>query len=148
MDEKKSAAWRSEIWEIIKSSILALLIVVPIRLWIAQPFIVQGSSMEPNFKNGDYLIVDEISYRFEPPQREDVIIFRYPKNHSQFYIKRIIGLPGEIINNVKLADDEYYVLGDNRGASLDSRSWGPLKADLIIGRAILRLWPVASLGFL
>ncbi len=145
---KSGSNAKSEIWEFVKFSFIAILIVIPIRIWIAQPFIVHGNSMVPNFENGDYLIVDEVSYQFRRPQQGEVIIFRYPKDPSQFFIKRVAGLPGENINNTALADDEYFVLGDNTSASSDSRFWGPVKSNLIIGRAILRLWPIAGLGFL
>ena len=160
-------------WEVIKIVLLALLIVIPIRYFIFQPFIVKGSSMEPNFQQGDYLIVDEISYRFKQPQRGEVIVFRYPQDPSQRFIKRIIGLPGEtvkIINGkiiissegkeeqfldesaylsrqsyfdnitIRLNKNEYFVLGDNRPASFDSRKWGPLPSNYIIGRVALRIW--------
>jgi len=162
-------------WEILKIVIVALLIVVPIRYFLFQPFIVKGQSMEPNFENGDYLIIDEISFRFGEPQRGEVIVFRYPYNPSQRYIKRIIGLPGELIeikdgkiliNNqvldeteylsaglstpgnsrLLLAENEYFVLGDNRTSSSDSRQWGPLKRTNIIGRVYLRAWPVQALA--
>lgn len=138
---------KSEIWEFIKFSLLAIIIVIPIRLWIAQPFIVSGNSMVPNFHNGDYLIIDELSYEIRKPERGEVIVFRYPKNPSQFFIKRIAGLPGETINGIILANNEYYVLGDNAPASSDSRYWGPVKSNLIVGRAFVRLWPVSGLGF-
>jgi signal peptidase I len=162
-------------WEILKIVIIALLIVVPIRYFLFQPFIVKGQSMEPNFENGDYLIIDEISFRFGEPQRGEVIVFRYPYNPSQRYIKRIIGLPGELIEvrdgrvmvenqvlneeeylpaglatpgNIRflLKENEYFVLGDNRGSSSDSRQWGPLKQENIIGRVYLRAWPVTSMA--
>jgi len=139
---------KSEIWEFVKFSVIAILIVLPIRLWIAQPFVVNGNSMVPNFHNGDYLIIDEITYQFRKPQIGEVIVFRYPKNPSEFFIKRIAALPGDTINGTTLAADEYYVLGDNKSASLDSRYWGPVKSNLIVGRAILRLWPISSLGIL
>jgi len=158
--------------------VLAVLIVLPIRLFIAQPFVVEGESMHPTFENGDYLIVDELSYHFEAPKRGDVIVFRYPGDPSIFYIKRIIGLPGEsiAINHGKVtitktdgttltldepyvkAEDasyvtekhlgagEYYVLGDNRPNSSDSRVWGDLPENDIVGRPILRLLPPGSLG--
>jgi len=151
MDEKeiKSAPpegkWREEIWEFVKFSVIAALVVIPIRLWIAQPFIVQGSSMVPTFQSGDYLIIDEITYQFRPPERNEVIVFRYPKNPSQFFIKRVAGLPGDTIGGLTLAKDEYYVLGDNTAQSSDSRYWGAVKKSLIVGRAILRLWPVSNL---
>lgn len=167
--------------ELIKFALIAIVIVLPIRLFIAQPFIVSGASMDPTFQDGEYLIVDEISYRFVEPERGEVIIFRFPENPSKFFIKRIIGLPGETIslNNrgsitisnpekpegfvldqsflsvetrgiefITLSDTEYFVLGDNRPASSDSRIWGPLEEDLIIGKAFLRLFPVTSVSVL
>jgi len=164
--------------EIVKFSILAALIVIPIRLFIAQPFIVSGASMEPTFETGQYLIVDQLTYAFEAPVRGEVVIFHYPRDTSKFFIKRIIGLPGETVNirgkeviiknvkhpdgiilsepyldsdnrqstnlSVKLEDDEYFVLGDNRKASSDSRVWGPLKEEFLVGRAFLRLFPISK----
>jgi signal peptidase I len=84
--------------EILKFVIVAAIIVVPIRAFVAQPFIVSGSSMYPTFKNGQYLIVDEIGYDFHAPRRGDVIVFHYPKDPSKFFIIRIIGLPGETVD--------------------------------------------------
>ncbi len=170
----------ASLWEVAKLVIIALLIVIPIRYFIFQPFIVKGESMEPNFANGDYLIVDEISYRFQAPQRGDVIVFKYPQDPTQRYIKRIIGLPGETVEirndeitifhgateikalnelsyipsylptegdvRVVLNDNEYFVLGDNRLASYDSRRWGPLPEKNIIGRVLIRAWPITALA--
>lgn len=166
-------------WEIAKIVIIALLIVVPIRYFIFQPFFVRGQSMEPNFYNGDYLIIDEISYRFGEPQRGEVVVFKYPDNPSQRYIKRIVGLPGERIEieagqvliyqngtnqvldesgylpeflqtlgniEISLDQDEYFVLGDNRPFSSDSRKWGSLPEENIIGRVIIRAWPIDALA--
>lgn len=163
------------VWEIIKIVIIALLIVLPIRYFIFQPFIVRGESMEPSFSHGDYLIVDQISYRLSEPERGDVIIFNYPDYPGIRYIKRIIGLPGETVeikegqifiydneekrlidesnylssNTLTLGDiwfplgkDEYFVLGDNRGSSADSRRWGSLTRQEIIGRTLIRAWPL------
>lgn len=174
-EEKKE----SLLSEIIRFSLFALIIVLPIRLFVAQPFIVSGASMEETFSTGEYLIVDQITYRFEEPERGDVIIFRYPKDPSKFFIKRIIGLPGDTVNvdgdNViltnaenpegvvldepyildmkpgttiteRLEEGEYFVMGDNRNASSDSRSWGVLQRDKIIGRAFLRLFPLTEIG--
>jgi len=167
------------IWEIVKIVSISLAIIIPIRYYLIQPFFVRGASMEPNFDDGQYLVIDEISYRFNDPERGDVIVFKYPLDPSQYYIKRVIGLPGEkieikdnsifiynsefpqgiILNesyylpegritrgsiNVKLSDDEYFVLGDNRSASSDSRQWGSLSKDNIIGRVWLRAWPFDS----
>jgi signal peptidase I len=86
-----------DLWETIKFIILAAIIVIPIRLFVFQPFIVSGESMYPTFHNGDYLIVDELSYRFHEPRRGDVIVFRYPNDPKRFFIKRVIGLPGETL---------------------------------------------------
>lgn len=177
---EKPASVKSEIgafiWEVAKVVIISLAIILPIRYYLAQPFFVKGASMEPSFEDGDYLIIDEISYRLSQPQRGDVIVFRYPYDPSQFFIKRIVGLPGETVriknNEViiynkqnpkgfilkedylsssqktlgdmekKLDDNDYFVLGDNRLESSDSRIWGPVNKSFIIGRAVLRPWPV------
>ena len=164
----------SFILEIGKIVIIALAIVIPVRYFLFQPFIVRGQSMEPNFFDGDYLIIDELSYRLREPQRGEIIIFRSPTDPSSRYIKRIIGLPGETVQvrdgevviytddypqvleedylpeefgtfgnlQVFLEDDQYFVLGDNRSASYDSRRFGPLLEDSIIGRVYLRAWPI------
>ena len=158
---------------------LIVVVVIPIRVFIISPFVVDGASMHPTFENLDYLIVDEFIYYFRAPARGDVIVFRYPGNPSIFYIKRIIGLPGEIVSinhgvitivtvsgaslalaepyivnedatytkNVSLNSEEYFVMGDNRPNSSDSRVWGPLPRKDIIGRADLRLLPVSQSGF-
>lgn len=164
--------------ETIRFVIISLLIVIPFRIFIAQPFIVEGASMNPTFADGEYLIVDQISYRFGEPARGDVIVFRYPRNPETYFIKRIVGLPGETVtikddsvsitphqdeetflldepylaghhtlNNitVTLRGDEYFVMGDNREASSDSRSWGPLNKDMIIGTPLLRLLPIQKI---
>lgn len=110
----------SFIWEVMKIAIIALLIVVPIRFFLFQPFLVKGQSMEPNFYNSDYLIVDELSYRFREPLRGEVVVFKYPQDTSQRYIKRIIGLPNETI---KIADGKVFILGDNKQYILDETSY-------------------------
>ena len=134
------------VFDFIKFIFIVAVIVVPIRFLVAQPFLVSGASMEPTYHDGDYLIVDEISYRVSDPKKDDVIIFRYPKNPKVFFIKRIIALPNEEIildgKEIKLKDDEYFVMGDNREASSDSRVWGPVPKKFIIGRSIVRLWPL------
>ena len=164
------------VWEFIKVVIISVAIVLPIRTYIAQPFIVSGASMEPNFDNGEYLIIDELTYQFRKPQRGEVIVFRYPFNPSSFFIKRIVGLSGESVNiksnkisidgkplaepyldskletapeiDITLKDGEYFVLGDNRTHSSDSRFWGALPKNKIMGRALLRLWPINKVGIL
>jgi len=168
------------VWEIAKIVIIAMLIVAPIRYFVFQPFFVRGQSMEPSFHNGDYLIIDELSYHFRDPLRGEVVVFRYPNNPSQRYIKRIIGLPGETVQiqegkvnvydengvpqildesdylgdlqntpgniEIKLDENEYFVLGDNRLFSSDSRRWGPLPEEDIIGRVFIRAWPFTALA--
>ncbi len=177
----KASFW-SNIWEWIKVIAIALLISLPIRFFIAEPFVVNGASMDPTFATGQFLIVDRLSYRFNEPKRGDVIVFRYPNNPSTYYIKRIIGLPGETVNikngivsiesnssdsissttisepyitsnhtssdtlKAKLGNTEYFVMGDNRRESSDSRAWGPLPEDYIIGRPALRLYPITKLS--
>jgi signal peptidase I len=145
LEEKKNS-----FWDFFKFTIMAVVIVFLFRTWVAQPFIVSGSSMDPTFQNGDYLIVDEISYKFHEPEKGDVIIFRYPRDPSKFFIKRVAYLPGETVemNGEKriLGKNEYYVLGDNSLQSSDSRYWGTLSGDLIVGRAFLRLFPVNKIG--
>src|SRR5688500_16485157 len=84
-------------WEIVKILILAVIIIVPIRYFLIQPFFVRGASMEPNFYDGEYLVIDELSYRWRDPKRGEVIVFRYPNNHAQFFIKRIVGVPGDTV---------------------------------------------------
>jgi len=166
------------VWETIKVVVISLAIILPIRYYLVQPFFVKGASMEPNFEDGDYILVDELSYRFSVPERGDVVIFRYPLDPSQFFIKRIIGLPNETVeikdntvtiynedepegsvldesylapeqktigNSVtKLDDNDYFVLGDNRLQSSDSRRWGLLNKSLITGKAFLRPWPITK----
>lgn len=166
------------LWEISKIVIIALLIVVPIRYFLFQPFLVHGSSMEPNFHNGDYLIIDEVSYRFREPKRNEVVVFHYPEDPKYEYIKRIVGLPGETVKvdegkvtvysedkkevlkeeylptsadtpgntEVTLESNEYFVLGDNRSASSDSRRWGPLKEKYIVGKVWFHLKPLSVLS--
>lgn len=165
--------------ELTQVVLVSLAIIIPIRYFLVQPFYVKGASMEPSFFDKEYLIIDEISYRFREPERGDIVVFRYPLDPNQFFIKRIIGLPGEKIRindgqitifnskslegqildespyldhvftvgekTITLKADEYYLLGDNRNSSLDSRVFGPVKNKLIIGRVWLRGWPLARL---
>lgn len=177
--------------EIVKIFVLALLIIIPIRLFLFQPFFVQGASMEPSFEEGEYLIINELGYKdteikfddikffsishFKNLERGDVIVFRYPKNPRQYFIKRVIALSGEEIkieNNqviihgkegeavildeseylareeetsgemaLTLKDNEYFVMGDNRSFSSDSRAWGPIKKKDVIGKVLVCAWP-------
>lgn len=165
-------------FEFLKVVVISLLIILPIRYFIIQPFYVKGASMEPTFHDHEYLIIDEISYRFNQPQRGEVVVFRYPLNPQEYFIKRIVALPSEKVelidgdifiynsdnpsgfkldesiylsenvktyniddNIINLDKDEYFVLGDNRYASKDSRTFGPLNKSFITGKVLLRGWP-------
>lgn len=185
----------SFLWEVVKVFFWALIIIVPIRIFLFQPFFVQGASMEPNFKDGDYLIVNELGYKqtpadingmhlftvgsFKELSRQDVVVFRYPRDPKQFFIKRVIGLPGEQVKveggkvtiynkenpdglvldehaylpaglttsgavTMTLKADEYFVLGDNRQFSHDSRAWGPLPKNDVVGKVLIRAWPISK----
>lgn len=158
----------------------AIILAVLIQSFVIRPFIVSGASMDPRIENGQYLLIDEISYRMHEPERGDVVVFRAPPEPSKYYIKRIIGLPGEtvvlkdgiitIINSEhpqglvldepyivhtqedtltkKVPAGEYFVMGDNRSASYDSRGWGTLPKKEIRGRALLRLLPITTIDYL
>ena len=169
------------ILDIIRFSLIALIIVIPVRTFVAQPFIVSGASMENTFHTGEYLIVDQLSYEIHNPKRGEVVVFRYPKDPSKFFIKRVIALPGETItiegstvrisnpqypngfilnepyiksmeNGTELTevlgDREYFVMGDNRDQSSDSRFWGVLQEERIVGRAFVRLFPPSQMDYL
>ena len=198
-EQRKSKIWRG-ILEWIFTIAIALLIALPIRHFIAEPFIVSGASMDPTFASGQFLIVDRLSYNFGSPQRGDVVVFKYPHDPKTYYIKRIIGLPGESLTmtdgkirvtpattvttstststtptstsdvstssagfildesyidaahvshdgfSVTLDLDHYFVLGDNRTQSSDSRAWGPLDRNLIIGKPFVRILPLSSIS--
>ena len=174
------------IGELIRVVVISLAIILPIRYFLFQPFIVSGSSMEPNYSNGQYLIIDELSYRFREPVRGEVIVLRYPNDPKQFFIKRIVALPGEkisidngrvtVVNDenpegvtlnepylpnqgltfphittliggkktLALGANEYFVLGDNRLASSDSRDWGVLEKYEIVGKVFIRVLPLTQ----
>jgi signal peptidase I len=188
--------WGSEaidfIWETAKVVLVSLAIILPVRYYLIQPFFVQGSSMVPNFENHQYILVDKWTYELGRPERGDVIVFKYPGDPSEYFIKRIIGLPGETIfipgdntihifndrypngfildersylpasnptycsgnstwcgRKVTLGPDEYFVMGDNREHSSDSRFFGPVdRAQFFSGLAWLRLWPLNQIGFI
>ncbi len=165
--------------EIVQIAALALAIILPVRYLLVQPFIVKGVSMEPNFHDNEYLIIDELTFRFREPQRGEIVVFHPPSSaEKQFYIKRVIGLPGETVevsdgkvtisndeypngfvleedylddytpgsDRETLGEDEYYLMGDNRDASFDSRAFGPVPKDNFIGRVWIRGLPLEKLG--
>lgn len=177
--QKEEKLWK----ELIKVTLFSFLAILLIRYFLFKPFYVKGASMEPTYFEREYLIIDEISYRFHEPVRGQVIVFRPPLHEEDFYIKRIIGLPGEtvkilngdviifnsehpqgfkldeseyLVNNtrqeesivLKLNADEYFVLGDNRPVSADSRRFGAIHRKAIIGRTWLRGWPLSRIGLI
>lgn len=150
-------------------------ILIVIRFFVAEPHKVSGSSMVPNFHDGDYIITNKLAMRFSPPERGEVVILQNPKNPDQVFIKRIIALPGEQINisggqvyinnnplsepylpsgtstqagaflveneAIVIPDGQYFLMGDNRNGSSDSREWGLVRKELLIGQALFRYWP-------
>src|ERR1700694_3885479 len=154
--------------ELIETIAFTLLIFLVIR-FAAQSFRVDGASMEPGLHTDEYVLVNKAAYLFQSPQRGDVIVFHYPLDPSKDFIKRIIGLPGDTVqttsnevigdgqilhepyindasnssdNTLKLGPDQFFVMGDNRNNSFDSRLWGPLNKSYIVGKAILVYWPL------
>ncbi|HTH93146.1 MAG TPA: signal peptidase I [Candidatus Paceibacterota bacterium] len=180
---QRKSFFETTFWKVIENLLYivgAVLLAALIQAFIIRPFIVSGTSMDPVIQNGQYLIIDEVTYHFHGPQRGDVIVFKAPPEPTKYYIKRVIGLPGD---TVKLRDgkitiinkdhpegftldepylthlstdsgtyvvpaDEYFVMGDNRSGSYDSRSWGMLPDANIRGRALIRLLPVNNISLL
>ena len=180
-EEKRSDGVFREVFHMIFYLLFVVVATLLIIRYVGQRTEVSGSSMEATLSDGDNLIVDKISYRFRDPKRFDIIVFPYKYKEDTFYIKRIIGLPGEtiqitssgkilidgevleesygreVMNNpgiaaepIALGENEYFVLGDNRNASADSRdpSVGVISGADIVGRAWLRIWPLNKIGFL
>ena len=163
------------ILELLKIGVLAGITIFLVRYFLFKPFYVKGASMEPNFYEKEYLIIDEVTFRLRQPERGEVVVFVAPTNPQEYFLKRIIGLPGERVKvseghvfiynkehpegaeveetylphdlltsseqNVILPSDQYFVLGDNRPNSFDSRRFGLIDRKAIVGRAWLRGWP-------
>ena len=162
------AGWLHELFETL---LLAGFIWLAVNFATAR-FVVDGNSMEPNFHTGEFVIVSRLAYIFGQPQRGDIVVFRFPNNPDNDYIKRIVGLPGDrvevregrvYVNQELLQEhyitmpagysgvwnmvkDEYFVLGDNRNESSDSHNWGGLDGELMVGRAWLIYWPPREWG--
>jgi signal peptidase I len=194
---EESLGLKALLIEMAKVFLLAVVIIIPVRIFLFQPFFVQGSSMDPNFADGQYLIVSEFGYKqvrlggskdgmlimndFRTLGRQEAIVFRYPKKPEQFFIKRLIAYPGEsieiknnqviiyneenpegfvldeseyLLNDVtlidmpkeKLSDESYFVMGDNRDFSYDSRFFGPVDKEFIMGRVLIRAWPFSEVS--
>lgn len=166
--------------EVVRVVLISVAIIVPVRYFLVQPFYVKGASMEPTFHDNEYLIIDELSYRLRAPERGEVVVVKNPRGKGDYYIKRIIGLPGDHVvirdGRIRLTDaehqtgfildesaylpptvrtggdsdaqlgvNEFFLLGDNRAASLDSRNFGPIQRREIVGRTWVRAWPLSKL---
>lgn len=158
--------------EIFQTAFISLAIFLFVYVFLIQPHRVKGESMSPNFEDGELLLTEKVTYRFDDMKRGDIVVFEAPIGRKVDFIKRIIGLPGETvsiknggvyINGEKLNEnyinlqtqgeeernlgpDEYFVFGDNRGASSDSRVFGPIKRKVIRGRVFLVYWPILKNG--
>jgi len=158
--------------EVVETAIMTLVIFLLVRAGF-QNFRIEGQSMEANLHDGEFLIVNKLVYYIHPPQRGDVVVFHSPQNPRKDFIKRVVGLPGEevelidgevYVDGVRLYETyisnrggrswgpevigqfEYFVLGDNRDNSSDSRSWGMLDGNAIIGKAWVSYWPPRTWG--
>jgi len=170
--EDRWANVKSILREVVETAILTLVIFLMVRMAF-QNFRIEGHSMETNLHNGQFLIVNKLVYYLHPPQRGDVVVFHSPQSPRKDFIKRVVGLPGEEVEMVDgevyvegipvheayianpgnrswgpevVGEFEYFVLGDNRSNSSDSRSWGMLDGDAIIGKAWVSYWPPGTLG--
>lgn len=164
------------VWDLLESVGVAVILAIVIRIFLFEPFYIPSWSMSPILKPGDKIIVNKFTYRISQPKRGDIVVFKYPKNPKKDYIKRIIGLPGETIkvrNNKVFVDErelvetylsdgliypdfgpvvidngKYFMMGDNRSDSLDSRYWGTLDRKLMLGEAMVIFWPISRLEVL
>ena len=175
-DESPKTVVLGFIFELVQVLAISLAIIIPVRYFLIQPFYVKGASMEPNFYDHEYLVIDELTFRMRKPERGEIVVFKYPLDQKEFFIKRVIGLPGETVEvangqvkiyndahpngfildekgyldqeyttlnrTVTLKTDEYFVMGDNRAASSDSRYFGAVNSSLLIGRVWVRGWPL------
>jgi signal peptidase I len=179
-DQSQVRALGKFLLEMAQIAAIAIAIILPVRYFLVQPFIVKGASMQPSYYENEYLIIDELTYRFRDPERGETVVFHPPGNKGQYYIKRVIGLPGETVEirdgkmiifndeypngialeetylieetegtqRVQLGQDEYFLMGDNRDASLDSRAIGPIPFKNITGRVWIRGLPLDQAGVL
>lgn len=162
---------KKEIFDWVIAIVAAVLLSFLIRQYIFQPSQVKMSSMFPTLKENEIILVNKLTYKLREPQRGDIIVFQ-PPNSQEHYVKRIIGLPGEeieirnggvyinqerveepyisvetdgLFNPTQLSDNEYFVMGDNRQNSMDSRAFGPISSQTIVGKAILVYWPLQEI---
>lgn len=178
---KKITFLKEDIKELFRFLIIAAIIVIPIRFFIMQPFVVSGSSMDPTFHNKEYLITDKLTYNLHEYKRGDVVVLKLPSENDKHLLKRLIGLPGDTVTleangnitikniahpqgftvyesylenhdgynlTITIPEGKVFVLGDNRPVSYDSRAWGLLDENKLVGRVYLRLWPLNKINYL
>jgi signal peptidase I len=164
------ARWKTVAREVAETVLLTVIIYAIVNFATGR-FRVEGDSMQPTMHPNEYVLIDKVSYMLGEPQRGDIVVFHYPFGTERDFIKRVIGLPGEAVTVAggqvtvngqaldepyiaaaphyqgtwTLGADEYFVMGDNRNNSSDSHSWGPLKREFLIGRALVVYWPLDSL---
>ena len=170
----RAQIWRA-LWELVHDLSVAVLFCFFLITFVAQAFRVQGTSMLPLLEDGERIIVNKFVYRFQPIDRGDVVVFWYPKDPSVSFIKRVVGVPGDVVelrsgilhvngrrvpeqylrpqfndgeshSPVEVSKGYYYVLGDHRNSSNDSRNWGEVPEKYIYGKAFLRFWPMSQVG--
>ncbi len=167
---------RTPIFELVESVAIAVVLALVIRIFLFEPFYIPSGSMEPTLQIEDKIIVNKVVYRFKEPQRGDILVFKYPLDPSRDYVKRVIGLPGETLEikdsavyingssltesylpsdlklmdfgPVSIADGSYFMMGDNRNNSQDSRVWGVLPENYIVGKAFFIFWPGSRISVL
>ncbi len=170
MGEVKENRKKSALREMLESLLIALVLALLIRAFVLQPFYIPSGSMEPTLRIRDHIIVNKFGYRFWEPRRGDIMVFKYPLNPDKDFVKRLVGMPGERVEikngrllidgrqvdekylprgirhpdfgPVVVPDNSYLMLGDNRNNSDDSRVWGPLPKEYVIGKAMLVYWPL------
>lgn len=174
MSVKKNS--NSSLIEIVESVAIAVILAFVIRIFLFQPFYIPSGSMEPTLMIGDRILVNKFIYHFQEPKRGDVIVFKYPLEPERDYIKRVIGLPGETLEirdsqlyingepvpedylpenlrfmdfgPVTIPENAYFMMGDNRNNSQDSRFWGTLPREYIQGKAVVIYWPLTRIGLI
>ncbi|RJQ27146.1 MAG: signal peptidase I [Peptococcaceae bacterium] len=175
-DSSEQEEGRKRLLEMLKSLLIAVVLAILIRMFVMEPFFIPSASMVPNLQVRDRIIVSKVNYLLREPQRGDVIVFPFPKNPSRNFVKRLIAVGGETValrdnhlyingrvvpenylpkgitfqdyGPVTVPEGNYFVLGDNRNNSEDSRYWNFLPADTVIGKAVVIYWPVDRIRFI
>ena len=173
-DRSEQGNQLSTLKEVLESIVIAVVLAIIIRMFIIEPYYIPTGSMEPTLMVNDRIIVSKVNYHFTEPKRGDIVVFKYPKDTTRSFVKRLIGLPGDVVEikdsmlyvngqatpeeylplgleyadfgPVQVPENNYFMLGDNRDNSEDSRYWGFLPQDLMVGKAVFIYWPVERLS--